>query len=58
MRKKGLMKRPGEIIFEEDPGDFWPFLVPGQYVHVGDDAVRRLKNPDARLIEFETAILI
>ncbi|OEU78123.1 MAG: hypothetical protein BA865_06670 [Desulfobacterales bacterium S5133MH4] len=29
----------GEITFEGDLGEFWPFLVLGQYVHVGDNAV-------------------
>lgn len=29
----------GEITFEEDLTEFWPFLVLGGYVHVGDNAV-------------------
>jgi hypothetical protein len=29
----------GEITFEGDFSEFWPFLVLGQYVHVGDNAV-------------------
>ena len=29
----------GEITFRGNLREFWPFLVLGQYVHVGDNAV-------------------
>ena len=36
----------GEITFEGDLGEFWPFSVLGQFVHVGNNAL----SPDLILI--------
>ena len=45
MRKSRMQHRhdlsgfTGEVTFQGDLREFWPFLVLGQYVHVGDNAV-------------------